>query len=99
MLDQLIREARTGGKGQDATIRSVVGTIRIVESDPNLSTADSAVRALFSVTLGRQSASMHSKARHQKLKKLARENRQTPITGGQKEIEIEQDGLSSKNST
>lgn len=45
MLDRLISEARQG-KGQP--VRSVVGTIRIAEDDPDLAGADEAVRALFS---------------------------------------------------
>ena len=47
MLDRLINEIRTSRKGKSDTIRSVVGTIQIAESDPDLSTADAAVRALF----------------------------------------------------
>jgi hypothetical protein len=66
MLDRLIREARTSGRGQDSTMRSVAGTIRIAETDPNLSTADSAVRALFSAALSRQSTSMYGRVRSQR---------------------------------
>jgi len=47
MLNRLIYEARTSGRRQGESMRSVVGTIRIAESDPDLSTADAAVRALF----------------------------------------------------
>lgn len=61
MLDRLIREARASSRGQDETIRSVVGTIQIAESDPSLSTADAAIRALFPVALSRRSAAIGSK--------------------------------------
>jgi hypothetical protein len=54
MLDCLIREARTEGKSQASPARSVVGTVRIAESDPTLDTADAAVRAFFSAALDRQ---------------------------------------------
>ncbi len=46
-LDRLIREARTGSTEKSALIRSVVGTLQIAESDPDLSTADAAIRELF----------------------------------------------------
>jgi len=66
MLDRMIREARTNGRMQDESIRSVVGTIRIAESDPSLCTADSAVRALFSAALGRRATSMPSRSRQKR---------------------------------
>ncbi len=46
-LDRLIHEARTGSTEKSTLIRSVVGTIQIAESDPDLSTADAAIRELF----------------------------------------------------
>jgi hypothetical protein len=54
MLDGLIREARTANKSQANLIRSVVGTVRIADADPNLDTADDAVRAFFSAALSHQ---------------------------------------------
>lgn len=54
-LDVLIREARTEDRNQKSPVRSVVGTVRIAESDPTLETADAAVRAFFSAALDRQS--------------------------------------------
>ncbi len=51
MLDRLIREARPSGQGKDSSVRSVVGTIEIAESDPGLASADAAIRALFSTAL------------------------------------------------
>jgi len=47
VLDQLVSTARSGGAIHDAAIRSVVGTIRIDKSDPDLLRADAVVRALF----------------------------------------------------
>jgi hypothetical protein len=52
-LDALIREVRAGRRGSAAVARSVVGTIAIGSRDPDLSTADLAVRALVSRSLGR----------------------------------------------
>lgn len=46
-LDRLIADARAGGRGADASIRSIQGTIRIPETDPALERADAAIRALF----------------------------------------------------
>jgi len=57
LLDRLIRDVRTSEKGQSETVRSVVGTIRIAESDPDLSTADTVIRALFPVSSRRRKAS------------------------------------------
>ncbi|MFO1350994.1 MAG: hypothetical protein U1F68_10105 [Gammaproteobacteria bacterium] len=51
LLDHLIREARTADRGRSASIRSVVGTVQIAESDPDLRSADQAVRAFFSDAL------------------------------------------------
>jgi hypothetical protein len=56
MLDRLIREARAGGKGADAGIRSVVGTLQVAIDDPELMTADAAVRSAFARSLGRAAA-------------------------------------------
>ena len=47
VLDGLVSAARTGGQVHESTIRSVVGTVRIAEADPELVRADAAVRALF----------------------------------------------------
>jgi len=53
-LDRLLSEVRTGSRLQGGSIRSVVGTIRIARSDPGLSGADAAIRALFSSPTGRR---------------------------------------------
>lgn len=49
-------------------MRSVVGTVRIADSDPNLDAADAAVRAFFSAALGHhtgkeQKSTVRSKTR------------------------------------
>jgi hypothetical protein len=53
MLDDLVLEARSAGRGGPATARSVVGTIDIDERDPNLTTADAYVRAQFEASAQR----------------------------------------------
>lgn len=68
MLDDLIREARTINQSRESAGRSVVGTVRITDADPNLDTADAAVRAFFSAALGyhtekEQKSTAHSKTR------------------------------------
>jgi hypothetical protein len=47
IVNRLVTEARLGGRARPESVRSVVGTIRIAESDPDLTGADSAVRDLF----------------------------------------------------
>jgi len=49
-LDELISEARAGGRGRPEAIKSVVGSIRIRPSDPGLTQADGAIRGLFSAS-------------------------------------------------
>lgn len=51
LLDRLIREARTGSQEKTSSVRSVVGRIKIAISDPDLSSADAAIRELFSTAL------------------------------------------------
>lgn len=53
-LDRLIASVRKSGGAGEA--RSVVGTISIAPGDPELATADLAVRALFARSLRRGSA-------------------------------------------
>ncbi len=48
-LDAILAEARQGRQVRAA--RSVVGTVRIDESDPELNRADAAERALFGTSL------------------------------------------------
>ena len=47
-LDELISEARAGARGRPGAITSVVGSIRILGSDPGLTKADTAIRDLVS---------------------------------------------------
>lgn len=61
-LDRLILEARKSGKAKNI-IRSVVGTIQIAELDPDLSTADAAIRTLFPTDSNRQRRAMEKHAR------------------------------------
>lgn len=51
-LDEILTQARQGGRGADAP-RSVVGTIDVAGDDPDLNRADDVVRDLFSESLGR----------------------------------------------
>lgn len=52
-LDRLIAEARASGRVPPGSVRSVVGTIDINESDPFLLKADSIIRAQFEGSLRR----------------------------------------------
>jgi hypothetical protein len=56
MLDRLVHAARAGGAGHATGARSVVGSVRISAEDPELRSADAALRALFSRLLERRSA-------------------------------------------
>src|SRR5690349_13831916 len=51
-VDEIVTAARLGGRASGA-VRSVVGTIEIGESDPDLERADAAVAALFESSLAR----------------------------------------------
>lgn len=51
LLDQIVAEARRATPG--GAVRSVVGTIDIDSSDPLLTGADEALRALFDASIGR----------------------------------------------
>jgi hypothetical protein len=46
-IDRLVTEARTGGRIESGTIRSVVGTVRLPANDPDLTRASHVVRRLF----------------------------------------------------
>ena len=52
VLDRLVTDARAQGKGDDAAIRSVVGTIDLPPDD-DLQRADGYVRGLFERSLSR----------------------------------------------
>lgn len=51
-LDEIIREARNGGRGAEAP-RSVVGTVDIAIDDPDLEHADVVIRSLVGESLAR----------------------------------------------
>ena len=51
-LDQILTEARLGGRGADAA-RSVVGTVDLAGDDLGLERADAAIRSLFDDSLSR----------------------------------------------
>src|SRR5262245_43103810 len=69
VLNRLIRDARTPEHSQAKTLRSVIGTLRIAEADPDLLTADEAVRALFPHRLkGRRGLAGRNEARAKKVK-------------------------------
>jgi hypothetical protein len=53
VLDRLIEDARTAGRAETASIRSVVGTIDLPAGDDDLSGADGYIRTLFDRSLGR----------------------------------------------
>ena len=53
-LDELIADARAGGRGRPGAIKSVVGSIRIRASDPGLTQADGVIRGLFSASAARR---------------------------------------------
>jgi hypothetical protein len=53
MLDRLIEGARTGGAGSGPGGQSVVGTVEVAPEDPELLTADEAIRALLAQSVAR----------------------------------------------
>lgn len=62
MLDRLIEEARAGGAGSEPG-RSIVGTVEVAPEDPELLTADEAVRALFARSVARTARAIGRAAR------------------------------------
>ena len=50
-LDDVVRAARVGGGPGE--VRSVVGTLDIAASDPDLTSADAEIGALYAASLGR----------------------------------------------
>jgi hypothetical protein len=63
VLDRLVSAARAGGHVHEATIRSVVGSIRISEDDPQLLDADNAVRKLFPQPLVAEGAASYRRSK------------------------------------
>lgn len=60
-LDRLIVSARKGGAPGEA--RSVAGTISIAPGDPELVTADAALRSVFARSVGRAASARRRKAK------------------------------------
>jgi hypothetical protein len=50
VLDRLIADARTAGRTDPASIRSVAGTIDLPDDDGDLAGADSYIRSLFAAS-------------------------------------------------
>jgi hypothetical protein len=50
LLDDIVSEARSSGRTLPGSVQSVVGTIDLPEDDPDLSTADGHIRALFAAS-------------------------------------------------
>jgi hypothetical protein len=71
VLDRLIEEARSGGKGAVPGGRSVVGTVAIDPEDPELRDADAAIASLLAGSLARSGRAI---ARAQ----VARASRRSP---------------------
>lgn len=55
VLDRLVSEARSRIGVHEVTVRSAVGTIEIVEADPDLTAADRVLRAMFPLSERRAS--------------------------------------------
>jgi len=70
LVDRLISEARTHGSARPVT--SVVGTIDIADSDPELLEADAAIRALFGSSLDRPLLVAESAVPYQSSKRRGR---------------------------
>ena len=51
LLDGLVAEARQGGRTDPSAIRSIVGTVDILDDDPELRGADGYIRTMFSASL------------------------------------------------
>jgi hypothetical protein len=62
-LDRILDDARLSSGWASGPSRSVVGTLRISESDPDLARADQAIRTLFAASLDTTSA---ARVRHPK---------------------------------
>ena len=62
LLDQLVTAARKSGRTGPS--QSVVDTIDIDSSDPNLEGADAAVRAMYEISLGRPLVAREKAARY-----------------------------------
>jgi hypothetical protein len=50
VLDRIVGEARSAGRAEPASVRSVAGTIDLPDDDPTLDKADDYIRALFAAS-------------------------------------------------
>jgi hypothetical protein len=53
VVDELITEARRGGRQRPGSVRSVVGTIDLPDDDPDLLRADEHIRSVYERSLRR----------------------------------------------
>jgi hypothetical protein len=53
VLDRIVSEARSAGRTEPGTVRSVVGTVDLPEDDPDLLAADDYVRSMFAASARR----------------------------------------------
>ena len=63
VLDRVVSTARTAGCVHDSAIRSVVGTVHISDSDPELLGADAAIRALFPTPRAAEDAARYPRSK------------------------------------
>jgi len=75
ILDRLVSEARGNGRVHERSIRSVAGTIRIADADPDLSGADAAIRSLFPSAARRRTGKAKSAKVARRLVKAGRSGR------------------------
>ena len=64
VLDELVHEARHGGKVGAASVRSVRGTIDLPQDDPDLTAADEWIRAYFDRSMSRPIAVKEGRAKY-----------------------------------
>jgi hypothetical protein len=64
VVDRLITQARTSGTAQPGTVRSVVGTIDLLDDDPELLQADAFVRGLFDRSAAQPRVTKEARARY-----------------------------------
>lgn len=60
-LDEIVTAARTGGLGASAS-RSVVGTVDVLEGDPDLAASDELMRNLFQSSMARPVVARQTRA-------------------------------------
>lgn len=63
IVDRIVSDARGGGHAEAASVRSIVGTIDLPETDSDLSGADEYIRNLFAASARRPMVVRESRAR------------------------------------